>query len=64
MKCLVEGKVCVVSRSQTDTLLAPLAVFGLCLRCESWKRVKRNEHFEILLGNTVKCHRNRKNTMC
>lgn len=45
-------------------LLAPLAVFGRCLRCESWKRVKRNEHFEILLGNTVKCHRNRKNTMC
>lgn len=52
-----------VSRSQTDTLLAPLT-FGRCLRCESWKRVKRNEKFEILLGNTVKCHRNRKNAMC
>lgn len=39
-------------------------VFSRCRRCERWNAVERNEDFEILLGNAVKCCRNRKNTVC
>lgn len=38
-------------------------VFSCCLRCESWNTVEKNEDFEILLGNTVKCCRSKKHTM-
>lgn len=38
-------------------------VFSCCFRCESWNTVEKNENFETLLGNTVKCCRSRKHTM-